>query len=207
MIFSLYIFKKCKTDELYKTQMKGLKDNTITSYNPMLISSIFKREFRENRQEQEFIESYLESAKIISKEVYRRQKNNMGVEKIFYSYSLVLPVVYLCRHSIELAIKRAIRLLDGNIKFNHSLLKQWNSLREYLNKYNISVKDRDLMNFMGEFINNIELLDDNGIKLRYPKQQDNSYSQQEFLWVDTKNIVNQTELFIRQLEYIKIDKL
>lgn len=49
----------------------------------------------------------------------------------------------------------------------------------------------------------IDSLDDNGMKLRYPKQKDNTDSQGKFFWVNTRKIVEQTEKFIKQLEKFK----
>ncbi len=204
MTFNNYNFKMGKTCELYKTQMNGFNDNTLKEYNPMLMSSLFKKEFRDEKQEQEFIESYLESAKIIMEETYDRQSNNLGIAKTFLNYSLVLPTIYLCRHCLELSIKKAIRALGKSEKFNHSLLGQWSAFRQYLKDNGISREEEALLNDMGKFIEAIELLDDNGMKLRYPKQKDNSDSQKGFLWVNTRKIVEQTELFLQQLEDLRL---
>lgn len=204
MIFDKVEFKRSIDSELYKTQMNGFNDSTLKEYNPMLMSSIFKKEFRDEKQSEEFIMSYLESAKIIMEETYRIQNKNLDVKKIFLSYSLVLPTVYLCRHCLELAIKNAINSLGKTAKHYHNLSKLWNALREYLKDRDISGEEMNLLNNMGIFIQSIDSIDDNGMKLRYPKQKDNSDSQKEFSWINTRKIVEQTEAFVRQLEKLKL---
>lgn len=204
MIFDNCEFKRSIANELYKTQMDGFNDSTLKEYNPILMSTLSKKELRDEKQNEEFIMSYLESAKLIMEETYSRQDNNVGIIKVFSSYSLVLPTIYLCRHCLELAIKRAISSLGKNAKFNHTLSGLWNALREYLKDKDILKEEKTLLNDMGSFIRSIESLDDNGTRLRYPKQTDNSDSQKEFLWVNTRKIVEQTEAFVRQLEYLKL---
>lgn len=56
---------------------------------------------------------------------------------------------------------------------------------------------------MGEFIKDIDRLDDNGTRLRYPVQRDKSFSQEQFLWANTKAIVENTESFVKQIELLK----
>lgn len=204
MIFENCEFKKNIANELYKTQMNGLNDSTLKEYNPILMSPIFKKEVRDEKQTEEFIMSYLESAKLIMEETYSRQDNNLGIRKVFLSYSLVLPTIYLCRHCLELAIKRAINSSGKNAKFNHTLSGLWDGLRECLKDKDILKEEKSLLNDMGSFIRSIELLDDNGTRLRYPKQKDNSDSQKDFLWVNTRKIVEQTEAFVRQLECLRL---
>lgn len=202
------IFGKCEfegniTKELYKSQMNGFNDKTLKDYNPILMSGMFKEEVREKEQKEEFIMSYLESAKIIMEETYHKQ-DRLGVGKIFFSYSLVLPTIYLCRHCLELAIKRAIEMVGKEAKQNHSLLKLWSALRGYLNNNEILETEKATLNEMEKFIRSIDSLDDNGMRLRYSKQKDNSDSQKEFLWANTRRIVEQTEMFVRQLQNIKL---
>lgn len=202
MIFNNCEFKNSMTSDLYKNQMNGFNDSTLKDYNPILVSSFYKKEVRDDRQNEEFIMSYLESAKLIMEETYKRQGSNQDIRKVFFSYSLVLPTIYLCRHCLELAIKRSISLLGKTPKLNHSLLGQWSALREYLREKEVTEQEKLLLNNMENFIKNIEDIDDNGMKLRYPKQKDNSDSQQNFLWMNTREIVNQTEAFVKQLDQL-----
>jgi HEPN domain-containing protein len=185
---------------MYKPQVNGFDDETLQDFNPILFSTTFKDEQKRFGSEIEYIKSYLECSKILAEETYKRQKSTNGIKKIFFNYSLVLPTIYMCRHCLELAIKYAIYKLGKEIKYTHGLEEQWNAFMQYLSQDMISDKERTLLKNMGEFIRYINGLDDNGTKLRYPLQDDKSFSQDQFLWVNTKQIVKSTENFVKQME-------
>ena len=89
MVFSEFIFEKVSAEHMYKPQMmKGLADESLRDFNPITFSSAFVTEKREDGAEKEFIDSYLEGAKILMHETYRRQ-DAKGIAKIYYNYSLV----------------------------------------------------------------------------------------------------------------------
>jgi HEPN domain-containing protein len=206
MVFSEFIFEKVSAEHMYKPQMmKGLADESLRDFNPITLSSAFVTEKREDGAEKEFIDSYLEGAKILMHETYRRQ-DAKGIAKIYYNYSLVIPTVYLCRHCLELSIKRAIRLQGKSSKFTHGLERQWDAFRQYLPNERISGKERSLLKSMGEFIKNMDVLDDNGTKLRYPVQENKSFSQEKFMWANTRAIVENTESFVKQMELLVVNE-
>lgn len=66
MIFSEVMFTKVSVKEMYKPQMDGLGDKLLKNFNPVAFSSVFVAEKRKDGAEKEFIESYLEAARIIS---------------------------------------------------------------------------------------------------------------------------------------------
>jgi len=206
MIFSETMFTKVTVEEMYKPQMDGLGDKSLKDFNPVTFSSVFVAEKKKDWAEEEFIKSYLEAARILMNETYRNQ-NIEGVSKVFYSYSLVIPTLYLCRHCMELSIKHAIGHLGKEIKQTHGLEGQWNAFRQYLPQEKISGKERTVLKNMGEFVRSVDVLDDNGTKLRYPVQKDSSFSQERFMWANTRAIVKNTEKFIRQLELLRYEAL
>lgn len=59
---------------------------------------------------------------------------------------------------------------------------------------------------MGEFLQNIDLLDDTGTKLRYPLEQDGTLPENRLYWANSKLIVATTEKFVKQLEVLDIKK-
>ena len=59
---------------------------------------------------------------------------------------------------------------------------------------------------MGEFIKNMDVLDDNGTKLRYPVQENKSFSQEKFMWANTRAIVENTESFVKQMELLVVNE-
>lgn len=202
MIFTSIVFKKISVEQMYRLQMNGFGES-LKEFNPITLSSAFISDKRKEGAEKEYIDSYLEGAKVIMDEIYHKQGQVMaGINKIFYNYSLVIPTIYLCRHCIELSIKHAISQQGKESKQTHGLEGQWNAFRQYLPQDRISGKDRSLLNNMGEFVRSMDSLDNNGTSLRYPVQEDKSYSQEKFMWANTRAIVENTERFVKQLELL-----
>lgn len=203
MIFKEVLFKAITVEKLYKSQMNGFNDKSIPEFNLITFSSLFKKEAREDGLQKEFIQSYLESAKILSEKLESINVPEMGITKIFYNYSLTLPIIYLCRHCLELSIKYAISRIDGKPKSVHGLDKIWSSFLSYLPK-NYSEKDQSLLKNMGDFVQAINLLDSTGTKLRYPLEQDGTCTENRLYWANSKLIVDTTEKFVKQLEVLNI---
>lgn len=94
MIFKEVLFEAVNVERLYKSQMNGFNDESIPEFNIITFSSVFKKESRENGAQEEFIQSYLESAKILSKRLEEIEHPQMGINKIILIYSLTLPIIY-----------------------------------------------------------------------------------------------------------------
>lgn len=195
MIFEDIIFSPVQIEELYKPQMlDGFEDRSLPDFNPVTFSSTFVQEVRADEAQKEFIRSYLESAKALARELDRQEIPRMGITKIFYNYSLTLPIIYLCRHCMELSIKYAITHVNGHPKEVHGLKKLWSSLLSYLPE-KISGKERSILKGMGSFAQAIDCLDNTGTKLRYATNSDGSCNQDRFLWANSQKIVQSTEMF------------
>jgi HEPN domain-containing protein len=206
MIFKEVLFEAVNVEKLYKKQMNGMNDPSIPEYNFITFSSLYKVEVRSDAAQKEFIQSYLESAKILSERLEELQKPGMGITKKFYNYSLTLPIIYLCRHCVELSIKYAISRIDRIPKTVHPLDEIWSSFLSYLPK-DYSEKEENLLKDMESFVQNINLLDYTGTKLRYPLEKDGTCTQKEFLWASSRLIVLTTEKFVKQLEALDIDNI
>lgn len=206
MIFKELIFETVIVEKLYKPQMNGFTDPSISEYNLITFGSLFKEEFKQDSLQKEFIKSYLKSAIILSEENEKLQKPRNGINKIFFEHSFTLPILYLCRHCLELSIKYAISRIDGKPKDVHGLEKIWSSFLSYLPK-NDFVKEKILLSDMGKFVKNINLLDDTGTKLRYSLDKDGTCTQDKALWVNSKLIVLMTEKFINQLELLDVNSI
>lgn len=206
MIFKENNFRSIPVEKLYKSQMNGLNDSSIPEFNPVLFSTTFKDEFRDDESQEEYIRSYLKSAFFLSEKLDGLEKPRLGINKAYYNYSLTLPIIYLCRHSLELSIKFAISRTGGQPKRVHDLEKLWSSLLSMFPKQH-SGKERSTLKNMGQFISSMNLLDDTGTKLRYPKERDGNYSQNQFMWANAIVIVSTTEKFIQQLNLIDIDNI
>lgn len=92
MIFKEVLFEAVNVEKLYKSKMNGLNDKSLTEFNPITFSSLLKKEAREDGLQKEFIKSYLESAKILSKKL---EEPKVYIMKVFYKHSLTLPIIYV----------------------------------------------------------------------------------------------------------------
>ena len=207
------IFKEKKwksiSDELslYKRQVNGLNDSYLKDYDPLLLSACFKEEYKRSKMTEEYIKSFIEAAKALSKATKEQQSNFSGINKIFYSYSLTLPALYLCRHSIEMVIKYSLEILHVEFKKIHKLNELWDKLVRSIPKELQSGKERTVISNMGLFIDKMNSLDENGQRLRYAIQTSGNLSQDNFLWVNLQSVVNCTERFIDQILSIDVDSI
>lgn len=207
------IFKDIKWDnisdetQLYKKQVNGLNDPCLKDYNPLLISTCFKEEYKKDMMTKEYIKSFTEAAKAILATAKLQQPNVPVIHKIIYEYSLTLPALYLCRHSIEMAIKFSLESLHIDYKKIHKLKELWDKLEESIPKKLQSGKERTIIGNMGYFIEKINDLDDNGQRLRYAIQTSGDLSQENFLWVNLQSTVNSTEKFVKQVLSIDADNI
>lgn len=210
-LFKEYLFPSVKPETLYKKQMNGLSDPSLYDFDP-LVSSLFLREpYKEESFEHEFIYGFLKAATVIAKSNHQ-QKTTQKLYGIYClsSVSLALPCLYLCRHAIELTLKRAIKQIGGKPKITHNLIDLWNSFRSYLSEKIIQNKkmtaqDEKLLTDLFRFISIMDTFDDTGEKLRYSKSKKfkdikDSYTQNTFYWVNELQIVELTEKFTAQLE-------
>lgn len=206
MIFKDQYFGSVPTQKLYKSQMNGTNDATLSDFNPLTLSSAYKADAKTDGSQEEFIMSYLEGAKVLSRQLSVLEKPRGPIHKIFYKYSLSIPIIYLCRHCLELSIKYAIYRIGSSPKQGHKLSGLWSSFLSNLPEER-GGKERTIIKNMGTFIKDINLLDDTGSKLRYPLENDGSYTQDKFLWVNSDLIVSTTEKFVKQLNALDIDKI
>lgn len=206
LIFNQILFEPVSREKLYKSQMNGTDDKTISNFNPVTSSSLFRLETQSVEAQKEFIQSYLESAKALVIKLEELERLRRGIQKTVYNYSLTLPIIYLCHHCLELAIKYAILRINGTPKEVHGLDKLWSSFCSYLPKQN-SGKERSILKGIGDFVQAINLLDDTGTKLRYPINKDGTCTQKNFLWANSKQIVSSTEKLVKQLEELNIDNI
>lgn len=203
MIFKEQYFTKVEQNDLFKSQMMGgFEDETLPDFNFITFSSLLKDEIKDEEIQKEYINSFLESAKVLSNK--SREKLPSGITKIFFNYSLTLPIIYLCRHAIELEIKYIIHKIGARSKPIHKLDNLWDSLLSNFPKEK-NAEDTKIIKAMTAFIKNISILDDDGTKLRYPADRTGNLNQDSPMFANNKLIVDSTEKFIQQLNVIDFD--
>lgn len=128
----------------------------------------YKEEIRKHMAEKEIVDAYLNAAESIYVRFDKLNNPEKGLIKVMWSNQMCMPFLYMCRHTVELAIK--YKLKQNGIKYNkiHRLKELWESLKE-----NIKIENEEF-NLLIETLN---VIDDDGCKLRYAvDKNDNQYN-------------------------------
>lgn len=105
--FKNHVFPKYEKSRAMKPQMKGLEDPTLNSFSLLDLSALMKPELKDQMFEDEFIRSFLNAAKVLA--AAGRTAIDRPSMYVILNHSYAIPVLFLTRHCMELAIKRAIR--------------------------------------------------------------------------------------------------
>ena len=201
-VFNDHVFPKYMSQQVMKSQMDGFNDPTLRDFSLLDSSALMKDEFKADRFDDEFIRSFLNVAKELAA-AGRKAIDKPGVY-LMLEYSYAIPVMFLTRHCIELAIKRAIKRCGAEPKRDHGLTSLWNSLLSRFPRQKCREDNRTIKN-MGAFVKAVADIDNNGISLRYPQDKSGRLTQDRPLFVNNEEVVSYLEKFVEQLELIDFD--
>lgn len=201
-VFNDHVFPKYMSQQVMKSQMDGFNDPTLRDFSLLDSSALMKDEFKADRFDDEFIRSFLNAAKELAA-AGRKAIDKPGMY-LMLEYSYAIPVMFLTRHCIELAIKRAIKRCGAEPKRDHGLTSLWNSLLSRFPRQKCREDNRTIKN-MGAFVKAVADIDDNGISLRYPQDKSGRLTQDRPLFVNNEEVVSYLEKFVEQLELIDFD--
>ncbi len=201
-VFNDHVFPKYMSQQVMKSQMDGFNDPTLRDFSLLDSSALMKDEFKADRFDDEFIRSFLNAAKELAA-AGRKAIDKPGMY-LMLEYSYAIPVMFLTRHCIELAIKRAIKRCGAEPKRDHGLTSLWNSLLSRFLRQKCREDNRTIKN-MGAFVKAVADIDNNGISLRYPQDKSGRLTQDRPLFVNNEEVVSYLEKFVEQLELIDFD--
>lgn len=201
-VFNDHVFPKYMSQQVMKSQMDGFNDPTLRDFSLLDSSALMKDEFKADRFDDEFIRSFLNAAKELAA-AGRKAIDKPGMY-LMLEYSYAIPVMFLTRHCIELAIKRAIKRCGAEPKRDHGLTSLWNSLLSRFPRQKCCEDNRTIKN-MGAFVKAVAGIDNNGISLRYPQDKSGRLTQDRPLFVNNEEVVSYLEKFVEQLELIDFD--
>lgn len=203
LAFKGYVFPKYKPETVIKTEMQRFDDPSLPDYAILDISALSKKEYKAESFEEEFIQSYVHAAKVLAKESYKDINKPQGYAILAYSYAV--PILYLTRHSMELALKRALRQQRRKPREIHSLRRLYDSLTARMPPSRAR-NDRRAKKNMREFIKAIDELDPTGFGLRYATDHKGNFTQDKTLFVNCTQVVNYLEKFVEQLTLLNNPK-
>lgn len=162
-------------------------EEDIFAWDIISITPLLKSEYKKG--DDEILSSYLNAAKSVYNCISEQNHLN-GPVTILRIGSLVVPFMFLCRHTIELAIKFALDKQGIEYDKIHDLKTLFFKLEL---KKNTDKKYYDLMNIFW-------MLDKNGVSFRY---YEDLKSKKEYidrtLFVNTYEIINTTEELVNYL--------
>ena len=203
-VFNDHVFPKYMSQQVMKSQMDGFSDPTLRNFSLLDLSALMKDELKADRFDDEFIQSFLNAAKELAA-AGRRAIDRPGMY-VMLEHSYAIPVMFLTRHCIELAIKRAIKRCGAEPKKDHNLTSLWNSLLSRFPRQRCREDNRAIKN-MGAFVKAVAEIDNDGISLRYPQDKSGRLTQDRLLFVNDEGVVSYLEKFVEQLQLIDFDCL
>ena len=140
-------------------------------------SAFYKKELRVNQAEIEIIDSYI----ICMNDICNQIKNDFRIGiHVLRNYSLCIPYIFICRHLIELILKRAIESKIDEIKNGHIISDLWKECKKIYNDKKLDYYD--------ELIQTIEILDNNGQKYRYVKDKNGNEFENKPIFINVELI-------------------
>lgn len=169
-------------NEFIKEKMNGLTKE-VHDWELLKTSSVFKPECKDISIEMSI--SYLKAAKVLYIAVQKESHPCNGISTLTEN-SLIIPFLYLCRHSIELALKVALN--KKKIKYGNS-----HNLNELISKLDIII-DKKYQNLF----DTLDLIDDKGMWLRYDKdlREGKEYINKPY-FINSTRIIDTTKEIIK----------
>lgn len=146
---------------------------------PLKTSAFYKDEFRINAAEIELIDSYTYCMAALCNQI---KSELIPYVQVLKTYSLCIPYLFVCRHTIELILKKAIE--ENNIKAKnvHTISNLWNICKKEITKKELSYYD--------ELVDTIDMLDDSGQRFRYVKDTKGNEFENKPIFVNVEEIKN-----------------
>lgn len=157
----------------------------IHNWDLMKTSAIFKPEYKKGNIELTY--SYLNSAKCLYNNLVENNHPIKGITVIITN-SLVIPFLFLCRHTIELAVKTKLDNMKIGYGNTHNLKILFSKLD---NTANLTEEWQELMN-------TLELVDDKGMWLRFDKDLKTKKE-----YINKSYFINSTEIIKKTEELTK----
>lgn len=175
-----------KYNDVFQPSMNKTSDARLPQFELTYTSSFLRHNGVEKVADDfyNYALSYLECARAMMQKY--RQKT-IGIKPI-YAFSPVFPVIYNCRHAVELMIKAVCQQQNHSYKHEHSLIENWHAL----NLDNAELE---------KFVILVNSIDSDGMTIRYPyDNKDQSNYNVNQTWTNIELLVCSTDAFIKELK-------
>ena len=163
------------------------------NWDMVLVSSLYKKEYKDDENEKEVINGYANAVDCIANAIKVQNHPRVGV-LAFRSNSLVVPFIFLCRHTVELILKYLRKRFGLSNPNKHGLLCLWVGVEKKLIEANLLIKEPT--EGLREYISVLEELDPDGSHARYSKhcKGETYYNRPQYIHVAQLNNVLQEVL-------------
>ena len=136
-------------------------------------SSFYKKECKKEKAEIEIIDSYISCMENLANIIRSEARDGMCILKI---YSLCIPYLFVCRHSLELIIKRYIESKSDNVCKGHNISYLWSECK--------NINEDKKLNYYNELIKTMNHLDSDGTRFRYVKDKEGKEYENEPVFIN-----------------------
>ena len=143
-----------------------LKAPDLVNWDMVAVSSMFREEIKDDETEKEVIKGYANAVNCITESI-KNQNHPNGVIMALPSNSLIIPFIFLVRHTNELILKYLRKVLRLNTPNKHGLVNLWQEIKATVSKADINVAD--VLEDLDVYIMALEELDPDGSHARYSK--------------------------------------
>ncbi|HBO65436.1 MAG TPA: hypothetical protein DD628_01975 [Clostridiales bacterium] len=154
------------TIESFVRDSLDMNSPDLFNWDMVFVSSILKKEYKSDGSEKEVINGYANAVNCIANEIKIQNHSDAGV-LIVRSNSLVIPFIFLCRHTVELILKYLRKQLSLQNPNKHSLRYLWGDIEKAIIESKPS--EKEAVENISEYIYALEKLDPDGSHARYPK--------------------------------------
>lgn len=167
----------------------SIPDNEARNWDIISYSTLCKENLKEKISEKEIIESYVHSIECLFN-AFEFEKNISPGIIVFRTNQVIFPLLYSCRHSIELSLKYYFNKMNLQKISGHKLIKIFN---------NIPQESRKKLEKYKELIESMDLLDNDGCKFRYSTDSKGQKYNDNPQFVNTKLIIKDTIQFCKKI--------
>lgn len=143
-------------------------DKKSDGWELVSVSSIIKKELQRSGAKFEIVQSYLHAIDVLAAE-----PQNYSRFKIISMRTVWVPLLFLCRHAVELSLKNALELTNVKVeKPTHNITSLWKKIVES-NRPHITKEDRPIIDRIAVLVKVLSKLDPDGEHFRYSTSNKN----------------------------------
>lgn len=173
-----------KKEDLIRYKFDGL-NSEIFRWEVLTPTAFTKEEFKLDKVEKEMVLAYLRASELICMNLINENNPAFGL-KIIKDNPVCMPFLFLCRHTIELSIKLRLEYEHVQNVSGHKLSKIYNKLLKFK-------PEIEKCNDLKIIIDVLDLIDNDGCKLRYSKDKNGKVYQEQPIFINPDKIMIATK--------------